>query len=175
MYKAGICYTKCFATVTDRRDTASLESFDPQFTAKTEKRLRDLLQFCNDKGLKNVLFIRGPHCVKNKNLKIYDKISSIVSEYGYTFKNFENAFNEIGLDTKNDYYNTDHVNVYGMEKYTAFLGKYIVDHYDVKSEHTQEAIDNWNLCVVKMEDVIAKAKKDIENDVTNTYYEISAY
>lgn len=172
---SGISYTKCFATTTNIRETVDLKKSYPVFTKLSENCLRDLLQYCNDQGLKNVFLYRNPHCVNNQNPTVFNKISEIVSQYGYDFQNYENSFEKIGLNTQKDYYNQDHVNVYGMEKTTKFIGQYIVDHYDVKTEHSKEDIDRWNTCVEKMENIIYKAKDDIENNRKNVYYEISAY
>lgn len=175
MDKAGISYTKCFATTTSRKSTSMFSNYSPKLGSNSEKCLRDLLQYCNDVGLKNVLFYRNPHCFNNSNPECYQNIASIVNEYGYDFVSFENSFAEMGLIPSEDFYNDDHVNIYGAEKTTRYIGQYIVDRYNVKTEHSQEDKDRWNLCVEKMNTVIDKAKNDFTGGRKKVYYEISAY
>ena len=135
-----------------------------------------MLEYCKSIGLKNVLFVRGPHCTDSKgHMKVYDKMEAMINEYGYVFRNYDNAFKEIGLDTKTNFYNRDHLNVLGMEKYTDFLGKYIVEHYDVTGYHSKEVIKEWDECAVKTEEVIQKCKDNIAEGKWARRYELSAF
>jgi hypothetical protein len=67
------------------------------------------------------------------------------------------------------------MNVYGMQKFTSYFSKYIVNNYDVKTEHTEKEIQSWNLCAEKMDRIVADCEQNIDNGVKKTYYEISAY
>jgi hypothetical protein len=60
--------------------------------------------------------------------------------------NFDNYADEIGIDKDNDYYNADHMNIFGNEKFTRYFGQYIVDHYDISTDHDKETIERWNDC-----------------------------
>ena len=38
---------------------------------------------------------------------------------------FENKFKKIGLDENKDYYNADHMNIYGKKKFTYYYLKFL--------------------------------------------------
>ena len=101
-----------------------------------------------------------------------EEIKKLIESYGYSFVNFENAYDAIGLDTQKDFYNPDHLNIYGMEKFTAFFGKFICDNYDVKTAHTAETVEEWNKCTDIMNKTIGECKNDPDKSI---YYELTVY
>ncbi|MDD6276374.1 MAG: hypothetical protein PUB20_06090, partial [Clostridia bacterium] len=131
-----------------------------------------LLECCKNNGLKQVLFIISPHCVNNRNTQVCKEMDSIIDSYGYSFADFENAYSSIGLDTKNDFYNNDHMNVWGMEKYTRFISEYFLEKYEIKREHSEEVIREWDRCAEITENLIDECKSD---EGGNVYYELTAY
>lgn len=107
-------------------------------TAIEEEGLRDLLQYCKDEGLTNVVFARFPHIVVTRTYDRFERsntVGDIVAEYGYDYLNLERDIALTGLDEKNDFYNLDHLNVYGQKKFTAYLTDYLKGQYGLKA-HT---------------------------------------
>ena len=52
-----------------------------------------------------------------------------------------------GLDGKTDFYNLDHLNVYGQKKFTAFLTDYLKEHYGLSSHALSvEQREEWETC-----------------------------
>lgn len=170
--KEGISYSKAFANSNLTRKTTELKRKDAFFTEKSKEYMTQLLMFCKDRKLKNVLFFRAPHCVKNENPQAISEIESLIKSYGYDFVDYENTYDEIGLDVKADFYNSEHLNIYGMEKFTNLFGKYIVDKYDIKTNYSEETVELWNRCVTAMDKTIEECKKDKDH---STYYELTTY
>lgn len=168
----GISYTKAFANTNLQRRTEAQKERWLQLSPKSRYYMYELLNYCRDAGLKNVLFIRAPHCVKNTNPNMIKDLNKLIEGYGYKFADFENAYDEIGLNTRTDFYNFEHLNIYGMEKFTHFFAKYIVDNYNVRSVHSMENIKAWNKCVDVTEKSIAECKADKNHYV---YYELTAF
>lgn len=115
-----------------------------------EASLRDLLQFCKDEEL-NVVFMRMPHIVYRK---MYDRFArtntagKIIEEYGFEFLNFERFSDEIGLDFEKDFYQSDHMNIYGCEKMTDYLSEMFFNNFGItKSELTPEQKEKWDSCL----------------------------
>lgn len=103
----------------------------------SEERLRDLLQFCRDEKLGNVVFARFPHVVDGLTYNRFERSNmagDIVREYGFDYLNFEVGFAQTGLDETTDFYNQDHLNVYGQKKFTAYLTDYLMKNYGVEAE-----------------------------------------
>lgn len=168
----GISYTKAFANTNLQRTTEKQKERWLSLSPKSRYYMYELLNYCRDAGLKNVLFIRAPHCVKNKNPNMEKDLEKLIEGYGYKYADFENSYEEIGLNTKTDFYNFEHLNVYGMEKFTRFFAKYITDNYNVRSVHSMENIRLWNRCVEVTEKTIAECKADKNCYV---YYELTAF
>lgn len=115
-----------------------------------EKSLRELLAYCRDEGLSNVVFARFPHIVTEKTYDRFERnntVADIVKEYGFDYLNFERDFALTGLDEKTDFYNLDHLNVYGQKKFTAFLTDYLKEHYGLSSHALSvEQREEWETC-----------------------------
>ena len=168
----GISYSKAFANTALQRKDSKIKKKNISFAPKSKEYMVELLEYCRESGLKNVLFYRAPHCVKSENPEASEEIKKLIESYGYSFVNFENAYDAIGLDTQKDFYNPDHLNIYGMEKFTAFFGKFICDNYDVKTAHTAETVEEWNKCADIMNKTIEECKNDPDKSI---YYELTAY
>ena len=114
-----------------------------------EETFISFLEYCREKGIKNILFYRALQCLEVQDDFEYRcfrrtyAAEKIIRQYGYDFINLELMPEEIGLDYQKDFYNPGHLNVYGMEKTTSFLAEYIMSHYDVHTDHSAQAEAEW--------------------------------
>ena len=115
-----------------------------------EKTLRELLQFCKDEKLDNVVFARFPHIVVRRTFDRFARgntVGDIVKEYGFDYLNFERDIAMTKLDENKDFYNLDHLNVYGQQKFTAFLTDYLKAHYGVSPRTLSDRQkEEWDEC-----------------------------
>ena len=132
----GYNHLKGFRTTAKifKSDTPSLNSqlsdageldLDPEL----QQNLFDLLDYSKEQNL-NVLFVRAPHFVTDKTydrVKRSNKMASILKERGFSYYSFENNTAAIGIDDSRDFYNEDHMNVYGAIKFTDFLADCLVN------------------------------------------------
>lgn len=108
-----------------------------------EAELRELLQFCRDEGLNNVVFARFPHIVVRRTFSRFERsntVADIVAEYGFDYLNFELNYDDTGLNEATDFYNLDHLNIYGQTKFTEFFVRYLQSHYNI----TPRAQEDFN-------------------------------
>ena len=115
-----------------------------------ETALRDLLQYCKDRELKNVVFARFPHIVTEKTYERFERsntVGDIVAEYGFDYLNFERDFAQTGLSETEDFYNLDHLNVYGQQKFTAYVTDYLKEHYGLapRTLNAKQKAE-WDIC-----------------------------
>lgn len=108
-----------------------------------EKALRSLCEYCSSEKL-NVLFVVCPYYIEQDHEKKYNTIEDIVSEYGFDFLNANEYYSEMNIDFSSDYYNRRHVNCFGAEKYTLFLGKYITEKYDLEDHRGESGYESWD-------------------------------
>ena len=117
---------------------------------ESEKALRDLLQFCKDEKLENVVFARFPHIVVSRTFDRFERSNAagdIVKEYGFDYLNFEKDFAQTGLSEETDFYNLDHLNVYGQKKFTAYVMDVLKQRYGLApGEHSEAAVKEWETC-----------------------------
>ena len=115
--------------------------------------LREFLDYCKEQNYNNLLFVRFPHIVKQETYKRFtrgNRAFDIISEYGFNYINFERDSTAMSYST-DDYYNHDHLNIYGSVKFTDYFGKIITDKYKVQKtvldekneKQWNEAVDFW--------------------------------
>lgn len=111
----------------------------------TEDILRDLLQYCKDEGLE-VMFLLNPYSQNKETQEKHNYMAGVIEEYGYNCLNTNYYFREMGLDFQTDYYDKQHTNLLGADKYTKFVGDYILDHYPqlLEISHSEECIKEWD-------------------------------
>ena len=128
---------------------ASANAKEP-LNALEEQGLRDLLQYCKDEGLQNLVFARFPHIVVRRTFSRFARsntVGDIVAEYGFDYLNFERDIALTDLDENTDFYNLDHLNVYGQKKFTAFLTDYLISRYGVSPHSLNDRQkEEWDTC-----------------------------
>lgn len=72
-------------------------------------------------------------------------MASIVNSRGYSYYTLENDVKRIGIDEKHDFYNVDHMNVYGAIKFTDYLSEKILYKEELKVDPlSDEQKENWS-------------------------------
>lgn len=138
----GYSYLKGFRTTTDiysgseviLNDKVAKDDTAYALNRELEEKLYDLMNFCKDQKLENVVFLRSPHIVyKNTHNRSRraNRAGEIINSYGYDFLNIERDIAKTGIDVKTDFYNLDHMNIYGAIKFTEYLGNILQNDYAV--------------------------------------------
>lgn len=107
--------------------------------------LIDLLEHCRERGI-TLQFVVPPYYVKEGHQKTYNALADIVTAYGFDFlnTNSESCYDEIGLDFSTDLCDQRHANIFGGEKYTAYLEKYLAQRYDLPDHSGDPAYGAWD-------------------------------
>ena len=128
-------------------DKLALETGELDLDPKLEKQLNDLLDYCDEQHI-NLMFVRAPHYVTQETynrVKRSNKMASIVNSRGYSYYTLENDVKRIGIDEKHDFYNVDHMNVYGAIKFTDYLSEKILYKEELKVDPlSDEQKENWS-------------------------------
>lgn len=79
----------------------------------------------------------------NRRRSIMKQIASIASENSIPFLNFLEDDSALGLEPYQDYRDGVHLNYWGSEKLTSFLGNYIRQNYDIPDRRTDSDYTTW--------------------------------
>lgn len=82
----------------------------------------------------------------------------MVEERGYPVINFntEEMYQELDIDWDKDFYNSKHLNYIGAEKYTAWLTKYLKEHYDLEDHRGDAKYDSWEQAYENYKDYVSE-------------------
>lgn len=139
-----------------------------------EEELIKLMDFAKENEIE-ILFVATPWRIsKDRQAKnIY--LGNVIRENGFEFLDCNQYMDEIGVDFSTDYYDPSHMNVWGSEKVTKFIGQYLKDNYDLDVEHTEETIRSWDEVVneykIQIEEKIEaqkqkKLKQELEESLS---------
>lgn len=107
-----------------------------------KKILIDLLDYCKREEL-NVLFVVCPYYLSMEAQQKYNAIGDIIEQYGFNYLNANEHYEEMNLDFSTDFYNKNHVNLFGAAKYTEFLENYILSNYNMPDHRGDNNYASW--------------------------------
>ena len=107
-------------TVTERRE----------YYKNNEKNLQDIIDLCKENNI-TLIFYKNPD--KDWDMERYNTVKDMADKNGipYIDFNLKKYADEIGFKYSSDSQFLNHLNIYGAEKVTNYLGKYIKDNYDL--------------------------------------------
>ena len=107
---------------------------------------------------------------------VYRKNSAkrIISDYGFDFWDLEEKANEMGIDYYSDYYNGQHLNIYGSIKLTRYLSNLLIEKYKLSPTSIDDnSISQWTETVSLTKKFVSLAKYQIEKGIDGDLYESS--
>lgn len=105
--------------------------------------LTDLLDYIESKDL-NVLCLLNAYAFEGEEERaIYNSIFDILSERDVPYVDTNMYYEEIGLDGRTDFYNVNHVNAVGAEKYTDWLARWLIENYELEDHRSDARFDFW--------------------------------
>ena len=140
--------------------------------ADEEEVLIELLEYLKEHEM-NALFIVSPNTQTYEKQAQYNYIADIIEPYGYNFLNFNDYYDEIGVDFQTDFYDYGgHANAIGAENYTAFLGKYLSENYEFEDKRGQEGYEDWDESYELWTGEMEKAKATIRERIANQDFKV---
>jgi len=109
---------------------------------KAERYYRRYIELCAQEDIP-LLIICSPYQVTEDAQKIYNYMFSVAEEYGVPYLDFNKMYAELGLDFSVDMCEWSHLNEKGNVKYTAYLGNYLKEHYEIPDRRGDKAYITW--------------------------------
>lgn len=121
--------------------------------------LYDLLDYIESKNLP-VLFMLNAYAFENEQERgMYNTIFDILDQRGFAYLDTNLYYEEMGLDGKTDFYNENHVNAIGTEKYTDWLAQWLIEHYELEDHSSDARFDSWWSEVPEFNEKFSSAKQ----------------
>lgn len=122
-------------SLTDSLDY-SPEEYETEWDEANRKILDEIVNFCDANAL-NLVLIRLPKTTDDLQ---HDAINYLAEQYNVPFIDFNDPVlqKQVNLSFSYDFMDNSHPNVFGAEKITDYVGKYIVDHYSLSDIRNNE-------------------------------------
>ena len=118
-----------------RKDVCMLE--------KQEEYYRKTIELLQSNGIPVVIFVSPYAEYHTAHAELLDHARRIAVEYGVPFVNYNDNYDELGLDFAVDCADPGHLNYLGSQKLTSALGRYLADNYDLPDRRQNQDYDSW--------------------------------
>lgn len=135
----------------------------------------DILEYCKTNEVP-ILLVASPFAVTKEDAAQFNRMEEIAQEYDIPFFNTNKYYEEMDLDFSTDFYDLNHVNIYGAEKYTDFLARYITENYEFPNVSDKMSNSAWENVYEKYDLETKTAKETLQNTIDDKYrtFEIEA-
>ncbi len=103
--------------------------------------LRKIIEECSRKQIQ-LMLVSMPVPDTDIEKPYYEAVSSIADEYGVPYYNFNEMWEQTGLEMT-DFYDTMHLNAYGARKFSKVFGSLLKETYDLTDRRGSEDYDSW--------------------------------
>lgn len=109
----------------------------------TKQILDEIINICSENGAQ-CLFIKTPFSCPESMQAYYNGIEAYLdSEHGLKMVNVNRHLDEIGFDFLIDYADTVHMSYTGADKFSLWLGQYLVENYELPDHRNSEDYVQW--------------------------------
>jgi hypothetical protein len=125
--------------------------------------LDKIRELCDEKGIE-LVFVKAPSLFPHWYDEWEVQVDEYAEKYGITYYNFLELADEIGIDYTTDTYDAGmHMNLYGAEKMSDYLGEKLVEVHGVTVRNTDQAyVDIWEPKMEEYYKGIQKRKEELE-------------
>lgn len=112
-------------------------------TEKSEKYLRRIISYTKKKGSRLVL-MAAPYVLTAEDKLTYNQIEEIAEAEGIVFVDFNEYYDEMGLDFTQDFNDDSHLNYWGGCKFSDYLGEFLTARCEVADRRGQAGYESWD-------------------------------
>lgn len=128
-----------WAGVTDSDETMELYP-------KVEKYVEMMIDLAEQNDVE-LIFYALPHCFFSEgDMQINNRAKEIAQERGIPYLECYKELDKTGIDFSTDTIDGKHLNGYGAEKFSKYLGKYLKDNYELEDRRGDADYTSWDIC-----------------------------
>ena len=99
-------------------------------------------------------FIVTPYVINDEQELVFNRLKEIAGENDIGFTNANHDYDAIGLDFEKDFMDESHLNYYGAEKFTEYLGKDIAGRFDLPDHRGEKRYKSWDANCLEIEKAV---------------------
>ena len=145
-----------------------------ELSKETTQILKDLIKELKKHDSK-VLFIVSPYVETKEEKKEFNYIEEIIKESGYDFIDTNDYLKEMKIDYNTDFYNFNHTNIFGAEKYTNYLMKYLKKNYELPDRRKDKEYQDWDELLPNWNKKVEETKKATQEKIDGVGYDEYIY
>lgn len=93
----------------------------------------------------NIVFLVSPYDESVSHRMYHNYYETIINQNGFKYINANDYLNEMEVTNYIQYfYNDRHMNIFGAEKFTEFLGNYLIENYDLPDKRNSPNYSYWH-------------------------------
>ncbi len=128
---------------------------------ETEKILINLLEYIKTINCE-FLFVVSPYSMPKEDKEKFNYIEEKIENNGFVFLDTNEYYDKMQIDFSTNFYDVNHTNIFGAEKYTNFLEEYIKVNYDLPDRRNDDNYDSWDKLLSNWHKQIDKTKDKIK-------------
>lgn len=110
---------------------------------KTEKYYRMIIELAQENNIPIIVVVSPYAGISGTDQALFNRAQDIAEEYGVEFINYNLCYQEIGIDCATDVADRAHLNFSGNRKFSAAVGKYLVEHYEISDRRGDSRYQSW--------------------------------
>lgn len=124
-----------------------------ELTEKSELYLHKIIDYAKKNGIE-LYFIATPYVINDEQELVFNRLKEIAGENDIGFTNANHDYDAIGLDFEKDFMDESHLNYYGAEKFTEYLGKDIAGRFDLPDHRGEKRYKSWDANCLEIEKAV---------------------
>ena len=113
---------------------------DYSFDEKSMDYLAKCVELCKDRGI-GVVLVHAPIVYPTWYDEWDEQVRDFAQKYDVPYFNYINHIEDIGLDMSHDTYDAGmHLNIYGAEKLSDYIGQWLKDNYDLQDMRQDDKV-----------------------------------
>lgn len=128
-----------------------IQAFDTsEYTTPLDKLGEDTIIYANKivelckKNNISIIFVKFPQTLNTLIESRNNLFDDFCKKNNYNFIDFNKLIDVIGIDFTKDFYDGYHLNRYGAEKITSYMGNYLINNFNIADKRNMIEYKDWN-------------------------------
>ena len=131
--------TKAYDSMADMSGVTERSDLAP----KSEEYLRKIIAMAKEEDIPLVFMISPYQGIIESEQMIFNRCGEIAAEEGIPFLDFNQMYDELGLDPQTDMAEASHLNYRGTGKLSRYLAEWLASNYDLADHRGDETYASW--------------------------------